>query len=57
MDFILQPRQLAVMILTGWVSRYLLMDRDSKFCRAFRQVLKEEHVEPVLLPARTPTIS
>ena len=29
--------------------RYLLMDRDGSFCEAFRSVLKNVDVEPVLL--------
>jgi transposase InsO family protein len=38
-------------------SRYLLMDRDGKFCAAFRQILEDEQVEPVLLPARSPNLN
>ena len=34
--------------------RYVLMDRDGKFCPAFQAILKTEGVEPVLLPARSP---
>jgi putative transposase len=30
--------------------RYLLMDRDTKFCTAFRQILEDAGTEPVLLP-------
>ena len=31
---------------------YLLMDRDGKFCSAFRQILNDEGVKPLLLPPR-----
>jgi hypothetical protein len=37
--------------------RYLLMDRDGEFCPAFRDVLKNEGVEPVLLPLRSPNLN
>ena len=37
--------------------RYLLMDRDSKFCGAFRQILKDAGTEPVLLPPRSPNLN
>ena len=38
--------------LTG--VRYLLMDRDDKFCQDFRDLLEHEGVEPVRLPPRSP---
>jgi putative transposase len=34
--------------------RYLLMDRDTKFAEAFRDILKDAGVEPVRLPPRSP---
>jgi transposase InsO family protein len=37
--------------------RYLLMDRDSKFCPAFRAILEGAGVEPVLLPPRSPNLN
>jgi hypothetical protein len=37
--------------------RYVLMDRDSKFCAAFREILKQEAVESVLLPPRSPNLT
>jgi len=36
---------------------YLLMDRDSKFCPAFREILKNDGVEPVLLPPKSPNLN
>jgi putative transposase len=36
--------------------RYLLMDRDGKFSSAFRDRLKDEGVQPVRLPARSPNL-
>jgi transposase InsO family protein len=37
--------------------RYLLMDRDTKFCEAFRSLLEGAGVEPVLLPPRSPNLN
>ena len=36
--------------------RYLIMDRDRKFCKAFRDMLKREGVNPVRLPPRSPNL-
>ena len=36
---------------------YILMDRDSKFAAGFRTLRAEAGVEPVLLPARSPTLN
>jgi transposase InsO family protein len=36
-------------------SRYLIMDRDTKFTEAFRDALEREGVEPVRCPPRAPT--
>src|SRR5438132_7780786 len=37
--------------------RYLLMDGDSKFTEAFRTILEDAAVEPVLLPPRSPNLN
>ncbi|MCH7725211.1 MAG: transposase [Planctomycetes bacterium] len=37
--------------------RYLIMDRDTKFCQAFRNILNDEGIEPVRLPARSPNLN
>ena len=37
--------------------RYLLHDRDTKFCPAFRNVLKSAGVRPVVLPSRSPNLN
>ena len=37
--------------------RYVLMDRDGKFCPAFRAILKTEGVEAVLLPPKSPNLN
>ena len=37
--------------------RYLLHDRDTKFCSAFRDVLKSAGVRPVVLPPRSPNLN
>jgi hypothetical protein len=36
--------------------RYVLMDRDGKFCPAFREFLKDETIEPVVLPVESPSM-
>ena len=38
-------------------ARYLLMDRDTKFCSVFRSLLEEAGVKPVRLPARSPNLN
>ena len=37
--------------------RYLIMDRDAKFCEAFREILKDEDVKPLRLPPRSPNLN
>ena len=37
--------------------RYLLMDRDSKFCAKFRGILEDDDVEPLMLPPRSPNLN
>ena len=37
--------------------QYVLMDRDGKFCPAFRNILKQEGAEPLLLPPRSPDLN
>ncbi len=37
--------------------RHLLHDRDSKYCQAFRAVLKAGGVQPLALPARSPNLN
>ena len=36
---------------------YLLHDRDTKFCAAFRSILRDGGVEPVRLPPRSPNLN
>ncbi len=37
--------------------RYVLMDRDGKFCPTFQAMLRAEDIEPVVLPARSPNLN
>ena len=37
--------------------RYILMDRDGKFCPAFRDILEQEGVNCVRLPPRSPNLT
>jgi putative transposase len=41
----------------GTGSRYLLHDRDTKFCASFRSTLKSGGVEPIMLPPRSPNLN
>lgn len=48
--------------LTDWEGlldgkRYLIMDRDTKFCQSFRGLLTDSGVEPVILPPRSPNLN
>jgi putative transposase len=36
--------------------RYLILDRDTKYCDTFRGVLLREGIEVVRLPPRTPNL-
>ena len=38
-------------------SRFVLMDRDGKFCDAFRSLLEDAGTKPVRLPARSPNLN
>ena len=38
-------------------SRYLLHDRDGKFCPVFREVMRAGKVKPLKLPARSPNLN
>jgi hypothetical protein len=37
--------------------RYLLHDRDAKFCHSFRELIKTGNVNPLRLPARSPNLN
>jgi putative transposase len=37
--------------------RYLILDRDTKYCEAFRSIPLREDVEVIRLPPRTPNSS
>ena len=37
--------------------RYVLHDRDSKFCASFRSTLKDSGVKPIQLPVRSPNLN
>ena len=43
----------------GYLSRcrYVLHDRDKKFCASFRSVLTAAGVKPILLPAKSPNLN
>jgi len=38
-------------------ARFLIMDRDTKYCAAFRAVLTRERIEPIRLPPRSPNLN
>ncbi len=37
--------------------RYLIHDRDTKFCQSFRWIIESGQVEPLKLPARSPNLN
>ena len=37
--------------------RYVLHDRDKKFCASFRSVLTAAGVKPIVLPAKSPNLN
>jgi len=37
--------------------RFLIMDRDTKFCDSFRAILEDEGVDSVRLPPRSPNLN
>ncbi len=37
--------------------RYLIMDRDTKFCASFRRILRNSGVKPIRLPIRSPDLN
>ena len=37
--------------------RYVLHDRDTKFCARFRSILSDESVEPLRLPPKSPDLN
>jgi hypothetical protein len=37
--------------------RYLLHDRDTKFCESFRELIESGNVDPLRLPARSPNLN
>ncbi len=47
--------------MSGWGflegCRYLIHDRDSKFCNSFRSIIKSGGVEPLKLPPRSPNLN
>jgi hypothetical protein len=52
---------LAVVAMEEWGClrgcRYLLHDRDAKFCQSFRELIKTGGVNPLRLPARSPNLN
>jgi hypothetical protein len=57
-EWMLQVARNAVDEETGHLpsQRYLLHDRDTKFCPAFRNVLRSAGVQPVVLPPQSPDL-
>jgi hypothetical protein len=37
--------------------RYLILDRDAKFCPAFRQIIKSAGIKPIRLPPQSPNLN
>jgi hypothetical protein len=45
------------MTMEQWGCRYLLHDRDTKFCESFRELIESGSVKPIRLPARSPNLN
>ena len=58
-DWMLQMSRNATDGESGYLlgQRYLLHDRDTKFCSAFRDVLRTAGVRPVVLPPQSPNLN
>jgi hypothetical protein len=59
---VIQPRSVlftAAPVSPGFLEqrRYLLHDRDTKFCPLFRATLKVGGIKPIQLPARSPNLN
>ncbi len=37
--------------------KYVIMDRDATFCESFRTILRDEGIEPIRLPPRSPNLN
>lgn len=37
--------------------KYLIHDRDSKFCESFREIIKSSSIKPLQLPAKSPNLN
>jgi len=57
-DWMVQMARRAVDPIDGSLVpvRYVLHDRDTKFCAAFRDTLRSAGVRPLMLPARSPNL-
>lgn len=46
-------------VLDGFLldKRFLIMDRDTKYCEAFRHLLSTSRIEPIRLPPRSPNLN
>jgi len=59
--FMVQTARNLTMEGEGWFKqvgcRYLIHDRDTKFCAAWRTALKDAGVEPTAIPARSPNLN
>src|SRR6202035_3236657 len=54
-------QQARAVILEEWgflaKHKYLLQDRDAKFCTSFRQLIETEGRKTIVLPARSPNLN
>lgn len=58
-EWMLQMSRNATGEMSGHLNgqRYLLHDRDTKFCAAFRNVIRSAGVRPLMLPPRSPNLN
>ena len=60
-DFMAQTARNDTMTGVGWLlqvgAKYLILDRDTKFCGRWREVLNATSIETVAIPARSPNLN
>ncbi len=59
--YMVQVARNATAVDTGWMkqvgAKYLIHDRDTKFCASWRHVLREAGVEPTAIPPNSPNLN
>jgi len=60
-DYMVQVAREATMPDTGWLkavgAKYLIHDRDTKFCGRWKEILKNAGIEPTAIPLSSPNLN